>query len=125
MSTEQRTRSRGPPRWLAPGAEGLSELGWFFFFRKENAEGDPVAVFNYLMKHWREGEAGFFSEVHSYNTICSRVQLQQKKFQLGITKIYFTRSMVKHWNRCPTGCGTDFVWLPFTGSVFSSKKEYV
>lgn len=43
------------------------------FDPKENAEGgNHVAVFNYLMKNWREDEVRFFSEVHSDSTIGSR-----------------------------------------------------
>lgn len=74
--------------------ERLTEL--VLLHPKENAEGDPVAVFNYLMKDWREGKARFFSGVHSDNTIGSRVRLQQKTFQLDIRKKYFTRRVVKH-----------------------------
>lgn len=45
------------------------------FHPKVNAGGggeqNHVAVFNYLMKNWREDEARFFSEVHSDSTIGS------------------------------------------------------
>lgn len=73
VSTEQRTTKRVSSWGTGHGGERLSEPG--FFHPKGSPLAFPVAVFNYLMKDWREGEARFFSEVHSENTIGSRVQL--------------------------------------------------
>lgn len=48
------------------------------FHPKEDTEGDHVAVFNYLMKNWREDEVGFLSEVHSDTTTGSRNHIMTK-----------------------------------------------
>lgn len=70
MSMGQKITKMGGSWGTGNGGRRLNELR--IFTLKRMLRGGHVAVFNYLMKTWREDEVRFLSEVHSDSTTGSR-----------------------------------------------------
>ena len=74
---------------------GLSSL------QKRRLRGDLIALYSFLRRASGEGGAELFSLYPVIHTHGNGSKLHQGRFRLDIRKHFFTKRVLKHWNRLP------------------------
>ncbi|PKU47479.1 hypothetical protein llap_2219 [Limosa lapponica baueri] len=76
----------------------LRELG-LFSLEKRMLQGDLIVAFQYLKATYKKAEEGLFTRACGDWTKGNGFKLKEGRFRLDIRKAFFTRRVVRYWNR--------------------------
>jgi len=91
---------------MIPGLEHLSYEDslrefWLVSLEKRRLLKDLTVAFQYLNGAYKKDGDRLFSRACSIRTRGNSFKLSEGRFRLDIGKKFFTKSVVKHWNRLP------------------------
>ena len=83
-----------------PYKDRLRDLG-LFSLEKRRLQGDLMAAFQYLKGAYKLEESQFFERVDNSRTTGNGLKLKEGRFRLDIRGKFFTKRVVRCWNRLP------------------------
>jgi len=86
---------------LVKGLEHKSyeDWNWGCLAWRKGGSRETFVLYNYLKGGCSEAGVGLFSQVTSDRLRGNGLKLHQGRFRLDVRKNFFTKKVVKHWNR--------------------------